>query len=230
MTIDKTARRILAVLGEHGELSGPTIASRLVIGSGSVSHAMREHLLSRGLVEVVRTEENPGSAADTHHYRLTGSGEGWLAEHTDEVSIDSLDDLQDGVAEAIEAAESAKESVQGYRTKVNRVNARSKENKARIDDIDDDYVPMTELLRSQSIAVDHADDVADDVHARIDKTQEDTREALQRLVPVIQNRIDQSASGQAERIDGLTARIDELEETVADQQERINELESRRFF
>lgn len=102
----------------------------------------------------------PGSAAGARHYQLTESGEEWLQERADEVTIDSLDDVQEGVEEAVTAAESARESVQGYRTKVDRINDRSLENKARIDDIEGDYASTTEAPRSQSIAIDHADDVA----------------------------------------------------------------------
>ncbi|MFC5972593.1 hypothetical protein ACFPYI_14740 [Halomarina salina] len=226
MAIDKTARRILTVLDEHGELPGPRIADRLDVASGSVSHSMREHLLPRGLVETVRTETNPGSARDTHHYQLTEQGQGWLDEHGDKVTIDSLDDLQDGVEQAVEVAESARESVQSYRQKLARANDRSKENKDRIDEIDGDYASMVELLRIQKNAREHADEHADDLDARIDYTQESTKKTLQRLA--------RELDAQRNRV---IDRIEELEETVANQQERIDEqaeqiegLESRRWF
>lgn len=218
MNLSKNAKRILAVLDEHGELSGPQIEDRLSIASGSVSDAMDRYLLDEELVRISRVEDNPGSAKATRFYTVTDAGAHWLDEHRDEVTIDGLDELMDSVKEAVEMAESANETSRTVQKNHSRL-------KGRVEDVEQEAKThitarqnqrIVDVLRSEmDDTKQHADDLNQTNRGDMEEMDEKMRDGFRRLLQ----------------------RVESLETRVVEQQERIEELEAeveengkRRFF
>lgn len=245
-TIDKPSQRVLAHL-EQAE-TGVSTSSELRDAAGiehaqSITYRINQHLEPAGLVDWVE-EDAPGAAGTRRLYRLTSEGREWVAEHRhDLVRPTGLDETANAAQEAretaqkaLDEAESAKNSVQSYRQKVARLKTRvtgredpdydgfwdEKGHEQRIDDLEDQQATLTQRVNDKANAQQAADA---DLRSQSNTDRlDDLDDALDQL----DQRIDESASRDAEqddRLDAIESEQEALRGRIDDLDDRMTQME-----